>query len=346
MKRKLLVTGLCLTVAATALMGCSNSGSNSEESVASEAAETTETEAAETETAAETEETVVEVSIDEDEFSYPLTLEDAYGNEVTVEEEPSTVVTVSPAITEIIYALGGESKLIGRSDYDDYPEAVADIQAVGPIDLPDTELIVSLEPEVVLASSIFSEEAYNALTDAGITVVIVKDETSLDGMIYTVETVADVIGLHDAGQELAMGLSDQISEIYNQANETIAEDGITVYYCMGFGEYGDYTAGPDTFINDIITYAGCVNAASDADGWSYSTEQLLAADPDIILVPDWGYDAFISTEPYSELSAVQNNAVVSVDANIFERVGPRNVDALQLVYETALDYHSVAHAGA
>jgi len=319
MKRKLLALALCLSVAAAAFTACANSDSNSEESGA---------------------------SVAEDTFAYPLTLTDAYGNEVTVEEEPETIVTVSPALTEIVYALGGEDKLIGRSDYDDYPEDVFDVQSVGAIDMPDVELIVSLDPDVVLASSIFSEEAYNALTDAGITVVIIKDETSLDGVTLYIETVADVIGLHDEGEALAMSVSDEIAEIYNEATQTIADDEITVYYAMSFGEYGDFTAGPDTFINDIIEYAGCVNAASDADGWSYSAEQLLAADPDIIIVPDWGYESFMETEPYTELTAVQNGTVIAVDANLFERVGPRNADAVRTLYEYALDYNSVAHAGA
>lgn len=319
MKRKLLALALCLSVAAAAFTACANSDSNSEESGA---------------------------SVAEDTFAYPLTLTDAYGNEVTVEEEPETIVTVSPALTEIVYALGGEDKLIGRSGRDDYPADVFEVQSVGNIDMPDVELIVSLDPDVVLASSIFSEEAYNALTDAGITVVIIKDETSLDGVTLYIETVADVIGLHEEGQALAMSVSDEIAEIYNEATETIADDEITVYYAMSFGEYGDFTAGPDTFINDIIEYAGCVNAASDADGWSYSAEQLLAADPDIIIVPDGGYESFMETEPYTELTAVQNGTVIAVDANLFERVGPRNVDAVRTLYEYALDYNSVAHAGA
>ena len=319
MKRKLLATVLCFALTAAVFAGCSDTDSSSVESVSDEQTE---------------------------EFSYPLTLTDAYGNEVTVEAEPETVVSVSPALTEIIYAVGGEDKLIGRSDYCDYPPEVLDIQSVGPIDLPDTELIVSLNPDVVLASSIFSEEAYNALTDAGITVVIGKDETSLEGMIYTVQTVADVIGMHDEGEDLAMGLSDEIAEVYDEALETIADDNITVYYCMSYGEYGDYTAGGDTFINDIIKYAGCVNAAEDIEGWSISTEELLDLDPYIILVPDWGYDAFLETEPYTELTAVQQGRVLAVDANIFERVGPRNADAVRTVYEFAVDANAVAHAGA
>ncbi len=319
MKRRLLAAVLSMTVTAAMISGCAQSDLNSEESGASET---------------------------EEAFSYPLTLEDAYGNVVTVEEEPETIVTVSPALTEIVYALGGEDKLIGRSSWDDYPEAVYDVQEVGNIDLPDTELIVSLDPDVVLASSIFSEEAYNALTDAGITVVIIKDESSLDGLTMYIQTVADVIGLHDEGEALAMDVCDQIADVADEAQETIAGDDITVYYCMGYGEYGDYTAGGDTFINDIIEVAGCVNVAADVEGWSYSTEQLLEADPDIILVPSWGYDDFLVTEPYSELSAVQNNRVLSVDPNLFERVGPRNADAVRTLYEYALDANAVAHAGA
>ena len=321
MKRKLLALALCLSVTGAAFTACAETDVNSVESETTAAAE-------------------------ESEFSYPLTLTDAYGNEVTIEEEPQTIVTVSPALTEIVYALGGEDKLIGRSEYDDYPEAVFDVQSVGAIDMPDTELIVSLDPDVVLASSIFSEEAYNALTDAGITVVIIKDETSLDALTTYIETVADVIGLHDEGEALAMEVSDEIAAVADEASETIAGDGITVYYCMGYGEYGDYTAGGDTYINDIIEVAGCENAAGDIEGWSISTEELLELDPYIILVPSWGYDAFLETEPYTELTAVQEGRVLSVDPNLFERIGPRNVDAVRTVFEYALDANAVAHAGA
>ena len=309
MKRKLLAAVLCLSVASAAFAGCSGSDLNSDESAAQEEASG-------------------------EESIYPLTLTDAYGNEVTIEEEPETVISVSPALTEIVYAVGGGSKLIGRSDYDDYPSDVFEVASVGPIDLPDTELIVSMDPDVVIASSIFSEEAYNALTDAGITVVIIKDESTLDGMFTYVETTADVIGCHEEGAEVSSQLQEALSYIENNNNDS----GLSVYYCMGYGEYGDYTAGAGTFINDIIEAAGCVNAAADADGWSYSTEQLLANDPDIILVPTWGYDAFLVTEPYSELTAVKEGNVISIDNNTFERVGPRNIDAIQTVIDAADSY--------
>lgn len=267
----------------------------------------------------------------QDEFAYPYTFTDVYGNEVTIESEPEKVVSVSPALTEIVYDLGSDasSKLVGRSDYDDYPAEVFDVQAVGPIDMPDIELIASLEPDVVIASSIFSEEAYNALTDLGIPVVIIIDEDTIDGVISNVTTVADVIGAHEAGVELAQELTDELQTIRDNAVETDA----TVYYCMGFGEYGEYTAGNDTFIHQIITTAGAQNAAADVEGWSYSVEQLLENDPDYILVPEWGYDLFISSEPYNQLTAVQEGRVIAVDNNIFERQTPRNLEAVELIEE-------------
>lgn len=322
MKRKLIALALCMAMTASVFTGCTDSDTISGESTSDES------------------------QSEDSSFSYPFTLTDAYGNEVTIEEEPETVVSVSPALTEIIYDLGGEDKLIGRSDYCDYPEEVYNIQSVGPIDLPDTELIVSLDPDVVLASSIFSEEAYDALVNAGITVVIIKDEDSLDGMFTYVQTTADVIGLHEEGEDLVEVMEEQLAQIEGEVNDTIAGDDITVYYCMGFGEYGDYTAGGDTFINGIIEAAGCVNVAADVQGWSYSAEELLEADPYIIIVPSWGYDDFIATEPYTELSAVQNGRVLEVDNNTFERVGPRNIDAIRTLYEFALDANAVAHAGA
>ncbi len=318
MKKKVLSVVLALAVTTTLFSACAT------------ATEETTTTAA---TAAQTEETTTtaEETTAADDSIYPLTYTDAYGNEVTIESEPETVVSVSPALTEIVFALGAQDKLVGRSSYDDYPAEVFDIQDVGPIDLPDTELIASLEPDVVIASSIFSEEAYNAITELGIPVVIIRDETTLTGMFGVIADVADVIGAHEEGEALVAELQAELDEITDNVAEE--EPSVSVYYCMGYGEYGDYTAGGDTFINDIITTAGAINAAGDVSGWSYSQEALLEADPDYILVPSWGYDAFLETEPYSSLTAVQEGRVIAVDSNMFERQGPRNLDAVILIQE-------------
>lgn len=266
--------------------------------------------------------------------SYPFTYTDAYGQEIVIESEPSTVVSVSPSITEIMFDLGIEDMLIGRSDYCDFPQEALYIESVGNIDAPNVERIVELDPDIVLASSIFSEEAYNTLTGLGITVAIVKDETELVGVFDTIELLASMLNRNEEGQVLLSSMHETYDSFEEfSLNEDDMTDAPSVYYCMGFGEYGDFTAGGDTYINDIIETAGATNVASDVTGWSYSVEALIASDPDYILIPEFMYDDFISSEPYSSLSAVQEGRVYDIESRLFERQAPCNLDAVLYIHE-------------
>ena len=165
------------------------------------------------------------------------------------------------------------------------------------------------------------------MTDLGITVAIVKDEESLDGTYDVISTIGAILGATEEADALNADIKDRLDAITVVATE----DAPTVYYCMGFGEWGEYTAGTDTFINDMIEAAGAKNAAQ-VEGWAFSVEALIEADPDIILLSTWcDYEMFTTTAPYSELSAVKNGQVYSIDGNLFERQGPRNVEAVELV---------------
>lgn len=340
--KKVFALSLSVAMLAGALSACS---SDKTEETTAVAEETTTTVAEETTTAEETEETTeateettetteateaaAEGSYKPQDRTFPMELTDAYGNTVTIESEPETIVSVSPALTEIVFALGEGDKLVGRTDYCDYPAEAMDIASVGNIDTPDTEKIVEIDPDLIIASSIFTEDSYNALTELGYTVVILRDEATLEGTYELIDTVSDVIGASEEGDKVIADMDSKITEI-----EAADDKDVTVYYCMGYGEYGEYTAGDGTFIDNMIEIAGAKNAADDADGWTYSLEALIAADPDYILVPAWGYDGFVSTEPYSDLTAVKEGHVISVDNNLFERQGPRNLEAIELIYNT------------
>ncbi|MCQ2533468.1 MAG: helical backbone metal receptor [Clostridia bacterium] len=311
------VLSMCMLL--SVVTACSDSANETESTTA---AATEETEATTTEAQTEaTEETEAQVV----DGNYPVVLTDIYGHEVSIESEPQTIVSISPALTEIIYELGQGSKLIGRTDYDDYPAEVFDVPSIGDLYTPNIEAIVELDPDVILASSIFTEDAYNQLTDLGYTVVIIMDETTLSGMFENINNVAAVLNCADVAESYCEELQDRLDAI------VVPETDVTVYYCLGFGEWGEYTAGGDTFINDIIVAAGAKNAAADVSGWSYSIEALLEADPDYILVSAWDYDTFIATEPYNTLTAVQNGKVFAIDNNIFDRQCGRNVDAVELI---------------
>lgn len=306
--KKMLSLIISVAMLTAIVAGCSNENTN--ETTAATEATTTATEATEaTEAdATEAEETTEAVE--------------------TEAAAPSKVVSISPTLTEIVFALGKGDVLVGRTDYDDYPADVFAIESIGDLYTPDIEKIVSLEPDLVLASSIFTEESKTALEDLGINVVVIVDEESFEGTYDVVSAVAEALWCPEAGEALNADIKARYEAAYVEAGD----DAPTVYYCMGFGEWGEFTAGGDTFINDIIESAGAKNAAGDVEGWSFSVEALVEADPDIILLSTWcDYDTFTTSEPYSELSAVKNGQVYSVDGNLFERQGPRNVEGMELI---------------
>ena len=114
------------------------------------------------------------------ETTYPVEISDSNGNKVTIEKEPTKIVSVAPNLTELVCKLGLKDKLVGRSDYCDYPADVADIQSVGTIMTPDIEKIISLEPDLVIVSTHFDEENTKKLTDLGITILTLYDEGNVD----------------------------------------------------------------------------------------------------------------------------------------------------------------------
>lgn len=259
------------------------------------------------------------------------TVEETEAEETEAEAEEIRVVSLSPEVTEIIYALGAEDMLVGRSTYCDYPAEALEVPAVGDLYAMDLEAIAAVEPTCVIASSFVDADTVAALEELNIATYVLDEGTTLEGMLDLIAQVGVVLGCSEEADALIAETSEAIEAI------EVEETDVSVYYVVGFGEYGDYTADSNTFINDIILAAGGVNAGAAAENWYISLEDLIAADPDIIVISEWMYDDFIATAPYSELSAVENGNVIAVDANIFERQTPRNVEAIELLASAIAD---------
>lgn len=262
------------------------------------------------------------------ETEYPLTFTDSYGNETTLESEPQRIISCAPNMTELIFQLGAENRLVGRTDYCDYPDAAFSIDSVGAIDSPNVEMIVSMEPDLVLASSIFTEDSFNQLTEMGINVIVIHEEYDVDGVRNMILSVGEIINCNRQAIEITGAMDTLISE----TQATIEGlDKPKIYYAVSFGEYGDYTVGGDTYLHQLIEAAGGENVAEDVVGWSFSLEALVEADPDIIIVSQYMLDAFISTAPYSDLRAVKEGHVYGIDSNLVERQGFRNAEGILML---------------
>jgi len=261
---------------------------------------------------------------------YPITVTDSDGKEVIIDSKPMKIISMAPNITEMIYKLGLESKLIGRTNYCDYPEAVANIEMVGSLREPDIEKIISLEPDIVIASTHFNEESEKQLTDLGVKVIVLYEEYDVEGIYTIIETLGTIFNSKDRAAEVASEMKTSV-EATKAAVINLEEP--SVYYVVGFGEYGDYTPGGDTFVGQLITLAGGNNIAKEVSGWSYTLESLVEADPDIIIIDNDMKDSFIIAENYKDLTAVKNNQVYGIDKNTIERQGYRNAEGLRTLAE-------------
>ncbi len=266
---------------------------------------------------------------------YPLTITDTAGREVVLEAEPQKIVSLGPNMTELVFALEAGDRLVGRTTYCDYPEEALEVPEIGTLQEPNFELITEIAPDLVLASTHVSDDTLAKLDELKIPVLMLYDSEHLSGLRDIIQNLGLTLNLQEKANQLSTEIFDRI---YN------AKDLPVVYYVVGFGESGDYTAGGNTFINDIIEAAGGKNAAHDLQGWQFSQEKLVEADPDIIIIPSWAEESFGQEAPYSELSAVKNGQVFAVDNNIFDRQGPRNAEAVEVLAQIIEDFQATQEA--
>ena len=313
-----------LLVALVMCLGLAACGNENEETTTTSEAKTTEAanENGDSQTSKET--------------TYPVEISDSNGNKVTIEKEPTKIVSVAPNLTEMVCKLGLKDKLVGRSDYCDYPADVADIQSVGTIMTPDIEKIVSLEPDLVIVSTHFDEENTKKLTDLGITILTLYDEGNVDGVYDMITSLGLALNQNKEAASIVSDMKTTIDDVKEKINGL---EKPSVYYVVGYGEYGDYTAGGDTFIGGLIDLAGGKNIANDISGWSISLEAIVEANPDIIVISEYMKDDFMSAENYKELDAVKNGKVYTLDTNLLDRQGYRNAEG---VLELAKIFHPEA----
>lgn len=260
------------------------------------------------------------------EVAYPVTITDSFNREVTIEEEPQKVISVSPSITEMLYSLGLQDKLVARTNYCDYPAEVADVPSIGEMMTPDIEQIISLEPDVVITSAHFDKDVLLKLEGVGIKVIELYEESDVNGTYNMFETLGKVFNVPQKAEEIVSDMKVAIEDVQKKV-EGLEKP--SVYYVVSYGEYGDFTAPLNSYVGQFIETAGGQNIAPASDSWTFSLEALLEADPDIIIVRQGDKEGFMATEGYKELTAVKEGRVYEIDSNLLDRQGYRNVEGVQ-----------------
>jgi iron complex transport system substrate-binding protein len=263
-----------------------------------------------------------------------LTFTDGLGREISLNGPAQKIISLAPSNTEILFAIGAGSQVVGRDQLSDYPAEAANVTDIGSsFEALNTELIVSLEPDLVLAAEINTPEQVKQLEDLGLTVYYLKNPLTLEEMYGNLELIAQMTGHETEAATLIESLKARVAAV----DEKIAplSSRPSVFYELDATDPAKpYTAGKGTFINLLIDRAGGFNIASEIDGYpQLSLEQVVAAEPAFIILGDAAYgvtpESIASRPGWENLSAVKNNQIFPFDDNLVSRPGPRLVEALE-----------------
>lgn len=271
-----------------------------------------------------------------DDATFPVTVQSG-GLGTTIEAEPEAIVSLSPTVTEVLFAIGAGDQVVAADEYSNFPPEAPTTDLSG--FEPNVEAIIAHQPDLVVLDA-SRDDVLAGLAAVDVPVLVVPAAASLDETYTQIETLGVATGHVAEAAELVGQMQSDVDALVADLPER--DEPLTYYH-----ELDDtlYTVTSDTFIGELYALAGLENVADAADpegeagGYpQLSPELLLEADPDLVFLADTkccGQDAstFAARPGFGQLSAVQAGHVVVLDDDIASRWGPRVVDLLEAIVD-------------
>lgn len=256
-------------------------------------------------------------------------LTDDAGRTVSLPIKVDRVISLAPNLTEIVFAVEGGDRLVGRTSYCDYPPEAKSVTEVGDTLHPSVERIISLKPQVVLVSTASQLEVFTQQLQNQNIAVFVTDPHDLEGVFRTIEQIGEMLGKTDRATALVQSLRQRTDAVEQAVKD---KPPVRAFYQLS-GE-PLYTAGHDAFVTDLMRRAGAISVTAELPGaWpKYSSESALAAKPDAIILPTGGSMGAANenvTEALRQSPAVKQGRVYKINDDHLVRPGPRAVDGLE-----------------
>lgn len=268
----------------------------------------------------------------------PVTREltDDAARRVALPVRVSRVISLAPNLTEIVFAVGGGDRLVGRTSYCDYPAAAKSVAEVGDTLNPSLERIIALKPQVVLISTASQLEVFTQQLQNQNIAVFVTDPHDLEGVFRSIDQIGQMLGQAEQATLLVQQLRERTAKVEQGVKN---QPPVRVFFQLSAKPL--YTAGHDAFVTDLMRRAGANSVTADVPGaWpKYSDESALASRPEAIIVPTGGsMGAANSTisEALNKSPAVLQNRVYKLNGDHLVRPGPRAIDGLE---EIAMALH-------
>jgi iron complex transport system substrate-binding protein len=258
---------------------------------------------------------------------------DQVGRTLVVPENPRRVIALAPSITEIIYDLGQEKRLVGVTQYSTYPSEAEALPRVGSYVRLDIEKIVVLKPDLCLAIKDGNpKHIVDKIVALGIPVYVINPR-NLQQIMDTITRLGSLLHAEQEATALVSGMEKRIGQVQTQVKKGRHKP--RVFFQIDAEPL--FSAGTDTFIHELIELAGGINTtAGEVPYPRYSWEEIIVLQPEMVLISSMAGGLapeylLQSWKKWDQLSAVINDQIFVVDAELFDRPTPRLVDGLEVI---------------
>jgi len=264
------------------------------------------------------------------------TVTDDYGTTVTIAGTPERIVSLAPTNTEILFSLGLSDRVVGVTDYCNYPPEATTKPKIGGFSTVSVEKVAAQNPDLVIASEGNGADLVDHLRKLNMTVIATSPK-NVTGILNDITLIGKAADAEGNASAFVSSLEARISAIESNAST------LAVHPKVAHIIWNDpiYVSGNGTFQNELIAMADGTNAFPDKSGYAtVGTEEFIAANPDILIVnsgtgmggsEDSVAQYFENETRFANVAAIKNHHVYVIDSDMVDRAGPRIVDALESI---------------
>jgi iron complex transport system substrate-binding protein len=265
--------------------------------------------------------------------SFPVTITDDLGRKVSLKTEPKRIVSLAPSNTEILFFLGLGDRVVGNTTYCDYPEEAKLCTKIGGFKDPSLEKIVTLQPDLVLATDMH-QQLIKGMEDAGLNVLVLKSNT-IEEIFGTIQLVGRAAGVENKAIDLSKGLKDRVDAVSKKVAKIPESQRPTVYYEMWYEPL--MSIGRNSLIGQMIKSAGGINITDDCtEQYPQLSEEVIIEKNPKVMFNSYGHESKVITpaevaarKGWKDIDFVKNNKIYTIDADLLSLPGPRIVEGLE-----------------
>jgi iron complex transport system substrate-binding protein len=242
---------------------------------------------------------------------------------------PERIVSLAPSVTENLFALGVGDRVVGVTSWCDYPEVARSRTVIGDAMNLNIELLLSLEPDLIVGDSTLVQSHLESLEAFGIPTFVIGPSTISEVQASLID-LGEAVGAREKGEELARAMQVRQEELVLRAQRPAK---IRVF--LEIWNEPLMTVGPGSFMHELIVLAGGENIAGDSPtAWPvFSEELVIARDPELVILTSFNLEEALSRSAWQVMTAMKNGDVVEVNPDLYSRTTPRLLDALAELIE-------------